>query len=55
MFLNGERLPVKSFTEYVAMYLPDKSVPRAHEKAGDRWEVVVAATQGQFQQVGIFL
>lgn len=50
VFLNGERLPIKGFMEYVDMYLPDKSVPRIHERVNDRWEVVVAATSGQFQQ-----
>ena len=49
--LNGERLPIKSFTEYVDLYLPDKSIPRIHERVNDRWEVVIAATSGQFQQV----
>ena len=51
VLLNGERLPIKNFMEYVDLYLPDKSVPRIHEKVNDRWEVIVAATTGQFQQV----
>ena len=51
VLFNGERLPIKSFAEYVGMYLGDKSVPRVHEKVNDRWEVIIAASQGQFQQV----
>ena len=49
--LNGERLPIKNFMEYVELYLPDKSVPRVHDKINDRWEIVVTAAPGQFQQV----
>jgi hypothetical protein len=51
VFLNGDKLPIKNFMEYVQLYLPDKSLPRIHEKVNDRWEIVVAATPGQFQQV----
>jgi len=51
VFLNGDKLPIKNFMEYVELYMPDKSVPRIHEKVNDRWEIVVAATPGQFQQV----
>jgi hypothetical protein len=46
VFLNREKLPIKNFMEYVELYLPDKSLPRIHEKVN-----VVAATPGQFQQV----
>lgn len=51
VFLNGERLPIKNFMEYVDLYLPDKTIPRVHEKVNDRWEVIVTAAPGQFQQV----
>lgn len=51
VLLNGQQLPVKSFMQYVELYLEDKSLPRLHEKVNDRWEIVVAASQGQFQQV----
>lgn len=51
VLLNGEKLPIKSFAEYVGMYLGEKAVPRVHEKVNDRWEVIIAASQGQFQQV----
>jgi hypothetical protein len=55
VLLNGERVPVKSFAEYVDLYLGpaqgEGAVPRVHERVNGRWEVVVAATEGQFQQV----
>lgn len=55
MFLNGERLPIKSFVDYVDMYLGPKEsgVPRVYERVGQRWEVCISATEGQFQQVTI--
>lgn len=52
---NGERLPVKDFQSYVDMYLgPRKgegAVSRVYERFGDRWEVCIAASDGQFSQV----
>ena len=48
---NGQRVPVRSFSEYVRLYLPSPDTPRASIKVGDRWEVVVAPSDGQFQQV----
>lgn len=53
VYLDGEKLPVKTFPEYVEMYLPDKTVPRIHEKFSDRWEVCVTPSDGQFHQVGM--
>ncbi|KAJ4833336.1 DNA topoisomerase 2 [Turnera subulata] len=55
--LNGSRVPVKSFQDYVRMYLSSATLPGAnpppsfYEKVGDRWEVSVSLTEGQFQQV----
>ena len=48
--LNGKKIPIKSFENYVAMYnLGENSL---HEKINDRWEVVVAeSSTGNFQQV----
>ncbi|EFH59729.1 hypothetical protein ARALYDRAFT_898932 [Arabidopsis lyrata subsp. lyrata] len=57
--LNGKQIPVKSFTDYVDLYLkaanklradPDP-LPRITEKVNDRWEVCVSLSEGQFQQV----
>ncbi|KAK9283698.1 hypothetical protein L1049_011948 [Liquidambar formosana] len=55
--LNGQRVPVKSFLDYVNLYLqsasksrPD-SLPRIVEKVNERWEICVSLSEGQFQQV----
>ncbi|XP_038982287.1 DNA topoisomerase 2 [Phoenix dactylifera] len=55
--LNGQRIPVKSFSDYVNLYLQSvsKSRPeplsRISEKVNDRWEICVSLSEGQFQQV----
>ncbi|CAL5226164.1 g8989 [Coccomyxa viridis] len=51
VFLNGQRLPIKSFKDYVDLYVKDKDAPRVHERVNDRWEVCICASEGQFQQV----
>ncbi|WIA35043.1 hypothetical protein OEZ86_003534 [Tetradesmus obliquus] len=53
VYLNGSRLPIKSFADYCDLYLGPKEngVPRIHERVNDRWEIVISATDGQFQQV----
>jgi DNA topoisomerase-2 len=53
VYLNGSRLPIKSFADYCDLYLGPKEngVPRIHERVNDRWELVISATDGQFQQV----
>lgn len=55
--LNGTWVPVKSFTDYVNLYLdsaakskPEK-LPSYHVKVNDRWEICVSLSDGQFQQV----
>lgn len=51
MILNGTKLPVKSFQDYVNLYL-GPGTQRVYEKLGERWEVCISlAEQGQFQQV----
>ena len=53
VYYNGARLAVKHFQDYVSLYLgpKDTGAPRVHERVGDRWEVIVSPTDGQFQQV----
>ena len=46
VFLNGERLPIKSFQEYVGLYIANKEAPRVYERISDRWEVCVLASEG---------
>lgn len=55
VYLNGTRLPIKSFADYCDMYLgpKDNGVPRIYERVNDRWEICVSATDGQFQQVRV--
>ncbi|XP_022152632.1 DNA topoisomerase 2 isoform X2 [Momordica charantia] len=55
--LNGQRVPVKSFQDYVDLYLKSASTfqteppKRYHIKPNERWEIVVTLSEGQFQQV----
>ncbi|KAK1370431.1 DNA topoisomerase 2 [Heracleum sosnowskyi] len=55
--LNGQRVPVKSFTDYINLYLKsvdenrESPLPRFVEKVNDRWEICVCMSEGQFQQV----
>ncbi|XP_038905935.1 DNA topoisomerase 2 [Benincasa hispida] len=55
--LNGQRVPIKSFQDYVDLYLKSASTfqteppKRYHIKPNDRWEIVVTLSEGQFQQV----
>ncbi len=51
VYLNGSKLPIKSFQDYVGLYLKDKDTPRVYEKVNDRWEICICASEGQFQQV----
>ena len=52
VYLNGERLPVKGFADYVNLYLAGKEASqRCYEKVNDRWEICIAVSEGQFQQV----
>ncbi len=50
VFLNGEKLAIKSFKEYVSKF-DGIEVPAAFEKVNDRWEVGVAVSDGSFQQI----
>jgi hypothetical protein len=55
VYLNGERLSIKSFSDYVDLYLgpspKEGGPPRVYERVHERWEVCVSPTDGQFQQV----
>ena len=48
--LNGEKLPIKSFKDYVDLY-DGIATPAAFAKIGDRWEVGVAPSDGSAQQI----
>lgn len=61
--LNGERLKVKNFKQYVDMYVAANSAAHTaegaavtkptvvYENAGKRWEVAFALSDGEFNQV----
>ncbi|CAB3411199.1 unnamed protein product [Caenorhabditis bovis] len=57
VFLNGEKLPVKGFEEYVKMYTSQftdnagEPIKVAYEQVGDRWQVALALSEKGFQQV----
>lgn len=57
VFLNGKKLPVKSFKDYIDFYLKDfrddtgNPLKVAYENVNERWEVAVAPSDRGFQQV----
>ncbi|XP_049538029.1 DNA topoisomerase 2 [Anopheles darlingi] len=57
VYLNGSRVPVKSFKDYVDLFLKDAKddvggqVKMCYESVNERWEVAVAISERGFQQV----
>ncbi|KAG0244718.1 DNA topoisomerase [Mortierella sp. GBAus27b] len=56
VFLNGERIKIKSFKEYIEMYMPEpaegQDKPKLiYDTPDPRWEVACVPSDGQFQQV----
>ena len=53
VWLNGEKIPVKSFKDYVGFYRSEESsdAPLLHANVNPRWEVCFTVSDGQFQQV----
>ena len=53
VFLNGDRLKIKGFSDCVDLYLEGReNAPKIMEKVNDRWEVCVTISDtGNFQQV----
>ncbi|AQK54493.1 DNA topoisomerase 2 [Zea mays] len=55
--LDGHRVPIKSFCDYVDLYMKSANCDRPdnfkkiYEQVNDRWEVCVSQSEGQFQQV----
>ncbi|KAJ1510426.1 DNA topoisomerase 2 [Coelomomyces lativittatus] len=49
VYLNGTRIKVKDFKQYVTMYLKEQTV--VYERVSDRWEVAVGVSDGQFNQM----
>ncbi|CAJ1384038.1 unnamed protein product, partial [Effrenium voratum] len=52
VYLNGDKLDVKSFRDYCDLYLLTRQgVPQVYEKCSDRWEICVSLTESGFNQV----
>lgn len=57
VFLNGQKVPIKSFKDYVELFLKDSTddigvpVKACFETVNERWEVGVAISDRGFQQV----
>jgi len=50
VYLNDEKLKIKSFEEYTKMYIQDKN--KIHEKISDRWEVILTTSDNDtFEQI----
>lgn len=55
VYLNDKRIEIKNFNAYIDMYLnsadQEEVQTKVYEKPDERWEVAVALSEGQFQQV----
>ncbi|XP_067144002.1 DNA topoisomerase 2-alpha-like [Centruroides vittatus] len=57
VYLNGKKLPIRGFKEYVEQYIKDKNDEQGnplkvvYESVNDRWEVAVTMSERGFQQV----
>lgn len=57
MYLNGEKLPIKNFKDYIDLYLKDGAddsgapLKIAYENVSERWEVAITLSDRGFQQV----
>ncbi|KAF7282810.1 hypothetical protein GWI33_001951 [Rhynchophorus ferrugineus] len=57
VFLNGERLPVKTFRDYIDLYIKGKedemgnSLKVVYEQPNERWEVAITSSDRGFQQM----
>ncbi|KAF9155958.1 DNA topoisomerase 2 [Linnemannia schmuckeri] len=56
VFLNGERIKIRNFKDYVEMYIPeaaegDDKVKLIYDTPHERWEIACIPSEGQFQHV----
>ena len=53
IFLNNEKLNIKTFENYIDLYLGDKKEnPRVYEKINDRWEIAAGLNPNfNFEQI----
>lgn len=51
-YLNGEKIPVKNWDDYVNLYIGTKQECwRVSESPNERWDVIIAPSQHDFRQV----
>lgn len=52
IWLNGKKIKVSSFTEYINLYKLEngEKYPKIHEVINNRWEVVMTVSENQFTQ-----
>lgn len=51
-YLNGEKIPVKNWEDYVNLYIGTKQETfRISESPNERWDVVIAPSYNDFQQI----
>lgn len=57
VFLNGQKLPVKQFKDYIDLYIKDKTddcgapLKVVYENVNERWEIAATISEKGFQQV----
>ncbi|KAK3845306.1 MAG: DNA topoisomerase [Linnemannia gamsii] len=56
VFLNGERIKIRNFKDYVDMYIPEAAegedkVKMIYDTPHERWEIACIPSDGQFQHV----
>lgn len=57
VFLNGTKLPIKNFKDYIDLYLKDTNddggqpMKMVYEKVNERWEIAMTISERGFQQV----
>lgn len=51
VWLNGNKVPVRQFSDYCKLYLADDSKKFVFAVVNDRWQVGVTASDGQLDQV----
>mgnify|MGYP002717153157 FL=1 len=57
VFLNGKKLPISGFKEYVELFVKDRQdeigndIKVVHQKVNDRWEIAATVSNNGFQQI----
>ncbi|KAH9501320.1 DNA topoisomerase 2-beta [Dermatophagoides farinae] len=57
VFLNGKKLPISGFKEYVELFVKDRqdeignNIKVVHENVNDRWEIAATVSNNGFQQI----